>query len=391
MIKNLTIWIVCILLSVSSGFAAMGALAKNKAPLTSVNYAPLNGFAAENIAAAPVKAAIIENKGAFPDKIAAEARQWAHLAFAAEPITPGAVGILALTGKENSKFALMEKAMLLSRREKINTGWMIADSNRREDVSGILGFYDTTLRIDDEAYPVIIPILAAAVANDYFIDEFGEMLKYSPPWADSFWEQVADTPMSLTNGAKLRMNLKKQSAAESKDQDKALISALTENKKFNEATALYQFLRSEKPNANIIRNGDFAEPSEYAPLDWEVISVGEYGASITDEGLYLSSVPKSGGVFARQLISLPIGISHFQAKITHNQSSKASLYAELACAEDDNTNIRNIRINFATDIIKQKVDNPGGCAYFWLRIAGRPFDNERGFDVSIHEIALTPT
>ena len=148
MLKNIILWTLALAIAVTAAVTAMGAIAKDKAPALAVTLSPMNGFAAESLAAASVE----------------------------EPITPEAVAVLALGERENRQRELMSLAHLLSRRQPLITGWLIVDSGERNNIPAVLDHYDTLLRTSSSAAPVVIPTLARALANGDFIEPFKNTL-----------------------------------------------------------------------------------------------------------------------------------------------------------------------------------------------------------------------
>ncbi len=389
MVKNSFIWIIGITIAVISGLVAVGAIAKNKNPQLAISLQPLNGFAAENLASTPVKLMIAENRGQFPNRINSNAINLAKQAFIAEPITPQAVAVLALGGAENNKHKLMRDALSLSRREQLITSWMIADSGAREDISAILRYYDTMLRTSSSAAPVVIPVMAAALANDNFVEPFSSLLAKKPPWANQFWGTVVGAPNSLVNAARLREALFKPNESENSYRDAALVRALTSNKNFEQAEALYRLLASQQKTDSLLENGYFNTEPKYPPIDWQLFSTGEYGAVIADGKLELSAIRNSGGRFARQLVILPSGILTIEAKSAAAIPDDTRIAISLVCAEDIAKMPRPITISLESLVTKQRISNKlTQCRYYWFDIIGRSAEIGDGFDVGLETISL---
>ena len=389
MVKNIVIWVFGFAIAVIAGLTAMGAIAKNKAPSLAVTIYPVNGFAAEKLAATAIKDAIAKNLGQFPDRVTPSITLLAQKAFIAEPATPEAIAVLALSKADNSKRKMMQHAFLLSRREPIVTGWMIADSGAREDVPALLNHYDSMLRTNTSAASVVIPVMAGALTNDNFVAPFTSLLKKQPPWANQFWAAVVGKPDSLGNAVLLRSKLYKPAENDEAYRDADLIRALISNQQFAQAGDLYDLLVDEKNTNNLVKNGSFVAESLYSPLDWQLFSTGEYGAVITGGKLELSAIRNSGGLFARQLVKLPSRILALEVGTGSSKNYPVPVFVTLTCAQTMNNAPQAIRIPVKTKIDNLQINNSqSGCSFYWLDISGRASETGDGFDIALDSIAL---
>lgn len=374
-------------IALASGLSAMGAIAKNKAPELAVSVQPVNGFAFETLASNSIEAAVVANKGEFPNRINQDAETFARQAFMSEPVTPAAIAVLALGSTEGKKREFMQQALALTRRQQLVIGWMIVDAGTREDIPAILGHYDTMLRTSYSAASVVIPTMAGALANTNFVEPFADLLATKPPWASQFWGAVVVTPEAIKNAAELRERLYTDNEEKESYRDARLINALVNNKRFEDAENLYQLLAGQRKESSLLKNGSFEREPEYPPLDWQLFSNGEYGAAITGGNLQLSAIPNSGGLFARKLIAMPATIIQLDIKSSAEIPDWAVLSIDLKCAETFATVPLPISIKIKDRSIVRRIDNRGSeCRYYWLNVTGRALDEE--FDVSINSIAL---
>ena len=389
MIKNTIIWIFGFVVAIASGVGAIGAIAKNKAPELAVTLSPMNGFAAENLAAAAIKKSVAENLGQFPNRIAFPTITLAQAAFIAEPATPEAVAVLALTKEDIIKQKLMSRAYLLSRRQPLVTGWMIADSGAREDVPALLDYYDTMLRTNTSAASVVIPVMAGALADDNFVAPFASLLSKQPPWANQFWGTVVGTPRAVVNAARLREALYKPGENNEVYRDADLIRALVNNQQFDRAVNLYKYIVNSKKIDSVIKNGTFDADSKYAPIDWQLFSTGKYSATITKGKLELSAIRSAGGLLARQLVRLPAGTLKLEVIPNAAIAEDAQIFITLTCAEKMTKIPQPIRIPLKGKIANLQVNNSqSGCGFYWLDFSGRASENGDGFDIVLDSISL---
>ncbi len=367
----------------------MGAISKKKVPEIAITFKPLNGFAAESIASAQIKAAIIKNQGRFPDSVSQVNLGWAKRAFVAEPATPEAIAVLAIDKSGTTAQRLMTYAFSLSRREQVVTGWMIADSEARQDVAAILSYYDTMLRTNSSSRSVILPIMANALSNQTFLEPFAELLSANPPWARFFWAQVVKTPEAIGNAALLRERLYKENELTESYRDLGLISALVKNKMFAEAEKLYGLLSNMPTDQYLVKNGSFEHQPKYPPLDWQLSSNGEYGAAIGDGSLQLSAIRNSGGLFARQLVKLPARTLEIEVQSTQIISKDIDVYMNISCAEATDVRQRTARFPLVSKSTRRKISNRSAdCLYYWLDISGRALESGDGLDVVLDSVSL---
>lgn len=395
MLRNFFIFAIGFVLAAAAGLTSLGAITKNKAPEVAVSLLPLNGFAAENIASRGVKAAVSENDGSFPQDIDPVVFNWARLAFLAESTTPVAVATLALNASEKNKRLLMQKAFALSRREQIVTGWMIADSSTRNDTQKVLHYFDTALRTNSSAAPVLIPAMVQALSNRDSVKPFADLLLQNPPWATSFWESVVAAPGALINGAILRQRVFRESENKTHFRDEDLIRALAYSQHFGMAERTYALFNPISSSNEIIKNSSFDREPEFAPLDWELMTTGQYGASVTEDGLELSAVEDGGGVFAKQLVQLPIALMQLEIEANATIPNHAKLVLEISCAEKLSVTPRPIRIPIKEKSTLRKISNQSsGCRYFWVKVVARASGQEGAsaqggaFNILIRSLSL---
>ncbi|HEY9090039.1 hypothetical protein [Parasphingorhabdus sp.] len=389
MLKTGIIWISGLAIALVSGLTAMGAIAKNKAPELAIALPPTNGYAAENIASKSVQIAIAENAGQFPDQIDPKVSELARQAFIAEPVTPEAVAVLALSGADQSKRELMGKALSLTRRQPLITAWMIADSGAQKDIPALLNHYDSMLRTNSSAASAIIPVMAEALADESFIAPYTSLLEKQPPWASQFWGAVVRTPVSVVNAALLREALYKPDENDDIYRDAGLIRTLAFNQHFETAEALYHLLAGQKETSSFVKNGSFDAEPEFYPIDWQLFSTGEYGAAVTGGKLQLSAIQNSGGLFARQLVKLPAKIVKLDIKPRDPIPDNARIIVSLRCAQAMDNAPRTIRIPLEREITDLQINNANsGCSFYWMEISGRASENGGGFDIALDSISL---
>jgi hypothetical protein len=388
MMKNIIIMIVSLAIMLASALTTMGAITKIRVPELAVLLLPLNGFASENLASSMLKVMIVANQGQFPERITPDLANLAKQAFLAEPITPDAVAVLAFGGDESAKSKLMHQAFLLSRRQQLVSGWMIADSAARKDIPAVLNHYDTMLRSGSSSSSAIIPLMARALENEDFVEPFADLLSQNPRWAVQFWTTVVGTPESLENAARLRALTYSPEEIDQSSTDGILISSLVRNKQFAAARTLYQILNDRGKSGPASENGAFEYEPRYPPFDWMLFSTGQYSAIIADGKLRLGATPNSGGLFARRLVLIPAKTIGIEAK-SPGIPDNAKIDVSLTCAEAVDRPPQPISIPLRSKLTRQKISNlQSGCGFYWLDINARAAEGVSGFDVSFDSVSL---
>lgn len=389
MAKNSIIWIIGLLIALASGLTAMGAITKNKAPQIATTLSPMNGFAAESIALGIITATIARNGGQFTDQFDPKASELARQAFEAEPLTPGAVAVLALGKTGQLRRKVMTETSSLSRRQTLVTAWMIFDSGNRQDISVLLDHYDIMLRTNSSAASVIIPLMVDTLANEDFIAPMASVLGKQPPWANRFWAAVVSNKASIANAARLRETSSISNATNQAYLDGSLISALVNNGQFAAAEALFHRLNDRAEDDSLLENASFAMEPKYAPMDWQLFSTGEYGAVVTDGRIEMSAIRNSGGLFARQLVKLPAKTVTMGIRPSAAIPDDARITVSLKCAESMQNAPQIIRIPLRSEIADLNIDNStSGCRFYWLELDGRASDSGDGFEIALDSISL---
>ena len=375
-------------LAAVSGMVTIGAVAKSLDPEIALSIRPINGFASQEMSARLTKIEIAKGRGKFPEQMDAQRHSLAIQAFMYEPATAEAVAVMALSQQIDRKRALMKQAYDLSRRQKLATAWMIADSGQQADANSILKYYDTILRTSS-ASNIVITVMVDALKDKELIKPFAAMLSTKPPWESLFWATVAGTPEAIGNAAQLRRVLYKPGESEDGYQDAELIKILTDYSQFDKAEGLYVLLSQPRTSTALIRNSEFRAEPKYPPMDWQLFSSGEYGATIADGKLIISAIPAAGGLFARQLVKLPNGMLSLQIKFAQKAPEKNSLFLEISCGENIPNNPSAIKLPLDKKFVSRMINNQASqCMFYWIDISGRAPENGDGLDVLMESVSI---
>ncbi len=395
MVRNIFIMAIAIALASMAAMNALTSITKRKQADTSLNV-PIffNGIAAETVAANSIRDIITNNDNKLPQQLPDSLSALALKSFQSEPTTSSSIAILAIPQNSGKRRTLMEQAHKFSKRDQLVTGWLINDAIEKNDVTKLLAYYDISMRASSRTSNIILPLMVNALSNDLTIQPLYDILVNKPTWVRKFWNLASTSKESAKNAAILRSQLFEIGEDSLLYNDPALIRTLVSNNNYEEAIALWSRVKNneiEKKKADIqaVSNYNFKKQPQLPPLDWQIYSNGEYGASISNNGLFLSAIQNSGGLFARQLIYLKPQL--YQVKLDMNQaiSSNHSLKIELICAEPIKDKPRTISIPISRKSVSRSLSNQGDiCRYYWLNIRGRA-GNGNGLDANIKSISIS--
>ncbi|MEL6875618.1 MAG: hypothetical protein AAGM33_09075 [Pseudomonadota bacterium] len=387
--KPILIWSIALILAFFAASQSLAIVMQRANPALASGFWPANGMAHQAIAEALLAREVQESGSQIPESIKAKTVGHARQAFLSEPAVPEALSIVAMSLDAAEQARMMDEVEKLSRRNQILIGWKIIDSGKREDLDGVLKYYDISLRGNAAARDALLPTMAASLQNDDLVEPFRKLLAQQPPWSEYFWIWVARSPQSLENAANLRMGLVGEDIPKRVFRDEWLVEQLAVTEKFEKASALRSVLKPLPKNGGVyVRNADFDEQSYFPPLDWELVSNGDYGAGLNGQygTLDLSAVGGSNGRFARQLVELPAEKLQLQVTMTDAPPASAVITLSLSCADRENASLafrlNRAKLSAILDLTKSD------CTYYWLEIKGRTASDSEGFDVSFDAIKI---
>jgi hypothetical protein len=388
MIGRSLLWVATVAISIIAGWQSMGQIEFSGNPSLSAMAWPSNGHAMAGAADALLKQAVLDNNNTLPEAYPAEAVALAQRAFELEPTSVAAVRMLALDIEREAGRAQASRIMRLlpqlSKRDRITNLWLVDDYGRDRNVPEVLEKYDWTLRTSRSAQEFLFPLMTTTLADAEYIAPYRDLLGRNPPWLADFWQRLVRKEAALSNAATLRRELGKGASPILAEQDAELVARLIQRGKFDEALALRKALATGTTGpGQFIINGDFANQPYLAPLDWELISNGEYGAAVdTGQGqMIVSAVPDSSGVAARQLISVSPGTYQLVARLAQNKLASTELRIDVRCAQAARATNRvaSLPITSKNNALRMTLGS-GGCRFFWIEWVvaipgGAPFDD----------------
>lgn len=394
MVRNIIIITISVILAFLASINALTAITKRKQAETSLNM-PIffNGIAAETAAANSVREIIANNGNKIPQQLPENIINLALKSFQSEPTTSSSIAILAIAQDSKKKRMLMKQAHQFSKRDQLVIGWLVNDAVENNNLESLLTYYDTSMRASYSAQNIILPLMVNALTNDLSIKPLYNILDSKPIWTKKFWNLASVNKDSIKNTANLRSQLYKKDENNSLYNDTALIRTLVANYNYQEAIILWSYLNQISPeyklaNKQAVSDNNFKTQATLPPIDWQIYANGEYGASVTNNGLILGAVPNSGGLFARQLIYLQPQLYQVKIDMGHNLPSKHSIKIELACAENIDNKPSIIAIPISNKTTSRRLSNQEDvCRHYWLNIRGRASDTD-GLDANIKSISI---
>lgn len=225
------------------------------------------------------------------------------------------LGLVAAARNQPDRAAAMYRfSGRLSHRDLATQLWMIEERVQANDIEGALRHYDTALRTSSDSFPVLFPVLVSATANDGILPPLARLLNTMPPWRRDFLERLAAEPPDAARFVRLAGMIAGAMSADEKNLVAVAMRGMVERRQYQPAAGLYRLLAGAAAGApQTVRNGDFARPNLYPPLDWQLQGGADFGAEqLPDTGgaqgrLRIYGVSGAGGLAARQLLLLPPG------------------------------------------------------------------------------------
>lgn len=219
---------------------------------------------------------------------------------------------------------LIRYSEAMSRRDLGTQLWLIENNVGREDIPAALLHYDRALRANDDARPILFPILSQAADDPAISPPLASFLARRPQWWRPFLNHYvpnATSPDALHSFAKA-LNLDR---APSPDPSmlQAIEKRLVDLFAYAPAAALYNRAHGLPADDRApLRNGNFEQPGNWDPFDWNLIDEQDLAAlrqpsPIQTDGnaLFLSATNGRGGDLAVQLIMLPPGTYAIHARV----------------------------------------------------------------------------
>ena len=427
MLKAISLAIVSVVVAALSAMAALTGISAAQAPAQALAV-PIfyQGFASENLAeraagalfsqsqaaqAQAVQAQILAAQGRSPAEtpsqtgatlaspaetittISDQVAQLARASYIAEPTTAGSVSAFALTAPDlddEARLRLMEESQQLTKRNPLAIIWLAGEAAKRGDLASVIKQYDLGMRRGGNVAGTLSAGLAGITAREGAPQILETMFLDNPPWAGRYWAKLPQYPAALPNGTDLRIRMMDRQLDPVQFNDPALMNALVQNRMFDQAWRLYDALAPGQAPDQVLHNGDFTQPTLYAPLDWQLTRQGTFGSGIdTARGtMEVNATNARRSTLAQQLIRLPSG-SYALSIVASGKEKGAKLPVslQLACADGTSSMVPRM-IDLANDQPITLANNAAACTYYWLRLVTNDNVPRSGFNLAIDQISI---
>lgn len=282
--------------------------------------------------------------GAVDGRIAFHAAR----SLARQPVNPVAARLLAIVAsqqrRERRAKHLLSYAEAMSRRDLSTQLLLIESSVARNDIAAALLHYNRALKSNNNARPLLFPILSSAAADPAVWQPLLRILDTRPQWGRPFLQQYVPSSTSPDALYAIARTLGMDRVPSS---DPWLLQGvekrLVDLKSYARAAALYNRAHGRSASDRTpLRNGGFEKPGSWDPFDWNLMDEQDLAAlrqpsPAAADGLALFPIATNGrqGEVASQLMLLPPGRYTIDAKVGGVQGDPLA-FPQLAviCAAD---------------------------------------------------------
>ena len=361
----------------SAGQAASNVMAKS------------NPVLAKSIFFYPARADDAAARALFIANERAMARDFAEDAFAVNPLSGNAIGVMAdgmASGPRRDAF--IAAAARTTKRRNLLQAVLLSYYSENKAIDESLTTINRIVRVYPKMADAMMPILADALGEPGALPVFERLASDEPPWLNGFLVQAASKPELLPQLKKLRQSIDGQIDIDPAI-DSRIMSALLGSDDFEGAYQIYRRMTGrqagERQNGPLLLGWDTA----YPPFDWALNDDPKEYGRVASNGQHLEiNVQRgSGGVLASKIFRYDKPIR--TVRVTHDLNypgSRSELRLQVTCQSDQETIIDDpIEASPAVFPVDRR---PGDCRIYSLTISGRAQSSEGGISGRIQEIAL---
>ncbi|WP_235527164.1 hypothetical protein [Sphingopyxis sp. 113P3] len=298
--------------------------------------------------------------------VSSHERELASSAYRKEPLSSAALGLLIASfdrANDAKREKLLDLGGRLTRRSSLITSASVEAAARRNDEHSFFRWLSRGILTNESLRATYIGAMAQATARPGADATLAPVLGAKPSWSARYWKTVLGTPESLVNAAKLRIRVARApwKQTDITDADPVLMLYLVRDGHFDTARQLSQVLG--RPHQASTGQGDdvalanFSRQPLLPPMDWQLASSGNLGATIEPERklLSISAIAGARGYAARRLVELAPGSYELDWTISANTAlDKGMLTARLDCAEKGGNS--NVAQEVDLDAGRQRAD-----------------------------------
>ena len=397
-VARITLWLVAGVLAVMVAASSAAIAYQVKHPRTSaaIGIGPM-GQVKANLAFASYATRQKQDQKAL---ISGGERGLALAAYQREPLSSAALGILIAStdrAEATKRQALLDLGGKLTRRSSLITSASIEAAALRGDDASFFLWLSRAIVTDETLRATYISAMARATAMPAAVSTLAPVIGSQPSWADRYWNAVAGVPESLDNAARLRAAVARAPwrQAEISDADRRLARSLARHGQFDalrQMSAALNRSAGDRAPQEILVNADFSRQSVMPPIDWDLASSGNLGATIEPERklLSISAIAGARGYAARQLIELVPGTYELTWKLASDTGlEKGVMAARIECAEKGggSDTAQSADLGLGAQRVNITVADER-CRWYWFSVEVNVPDMSAGIDTQFRYLNL---
>jgi hypothetical protein len=326
----------------------------------------------------------------------ARANTLARSALRRDPTAVLALATLGLNAQARGDVSAARRAFgyaqKLTRRDLSTQLWAIEDAVARNDISGALDQYDITLRTEQGASDLLIPVLVNAIGEPLVRQKLVQLLAKHPPWANDFVDHAAAASSNPQATIALLNSMRQAHVQVPALASARVIDALVARGDTNTA---WQYYASLHPGANRQTSRDTRftmKQGASTRFDWKPADDADLTVSLetSEKGgrFDFATSPGAGGPVLRQMQVLPQGDYLIGGGASIEQANVQPPYWLLACV--DGRELGRINIARAASRFEGRVRVPSDCPVQELSLVVRPSEQMASVAGQVTEIWLRP-
>lgn len=397
-IVRILLWVAAVALAglVGASSAVIASQVKYPSRSVAIGVGPM-GQAKANLAFASYA---VRQKQDPKAVISARERALASMAYRSEPLSSAALGLLIASMDQADvarRQGLLDLGGRLTRRSSLITSASIVAAAQRGDEVSFFSWLSRGVSANVTIQSVYVRAMAQATARPGAVAALAPVIGPRPIWSDLYWHMVAGVPASLENAAKLRALIAGPPwrQTEISDTDRGLVERLVQYGHYDAVRQMAAALNRARPSGGrngVVVDADFSRPSAVPPIDWQLASSGNLGATIETKRklLSISAIAGARGYAARQLVELTPGAYEMAWNLAANAPlGKDVLTIRVACAEPGRAD--DIGQAFDLGVGHRRAgltiaDN--GCRWHWLSVNVDIPDMSAGIDAQLSGLSV---
>ena len=382
-VRLVLVAIVAIALAALAAMQTASSVMQRTSPVVAQKLAPWDGSSRAYLAMRLYTAAMAQAAQAGSSEVPGvePLAEESLKAYQRDPLTPGALAIIASSLPAEEQALLWPEIDRLSRRDTVSQTLLLQDAANRRDLDAMIVKLNQILLVRPSRGPAIYGLMSQAVRDPLSVPALTKMLQDDPPWGEAFLQTAAGDAEALDNLVTIRAAL--PDASVEADTDTKLIGALANAGKFSSAYTLYRKLEASMPqDAGPWKN-------ELPPFDWNLQSGLNFKAEAVDDGKQLEfEIGRGkGGDFASRIV--PASGSSISVRGTYNLKTtgrNAPLTANVTCGGSEAPLASS---EFADGQIALDAALPAsGCDFVRVALSGRAWSDGEPITGQVSDLAI---